>query len=168
MQHPGSGGTVSARRLRLGPGLRILVAALAAAACASCSSGPASVSTAATSPTLLVHDVRGSKSTAGITGYLRHLSDADCFVLESDLGADVLARQVAVWPPGTRVWRSDGQVAGVDVPGAGRIPVDGRVVGGGGYANATNGFARNLPDVSPECLSSGGEFVLIHEIAEAT
>ncbi|MEV0728202.1 hypothetical protein [Polymorphospora sp. NPDC050346] len=170
MQHPKHNDTMVARqpRLRLDHGTRLLIAVAATVACTSCSSGPASISTAATTPTLFVHDVRGSGTTAEINGYLRYLSDLDCFVLESGPEVEGLARQVAVWPPGTKVWRRDGQVAGVEVPDTGKIPLGGRIVGSGGYANANNGFAENLPDVSPECLTSGGEFALMHKISKVT
>jgi len=145
---------------------QVFLAALSAAVCFGCTSGPP-VSMAESDPALLVHDVRRGDD-AQIDGYLRHLADADCFVLEPDAttGPDGM-RNVAVWPPDTKVWRDGGQVAGVYVPDREPIAIGSRVVGGGGYANPSTSDL-DLPDVSPDCLTGGGEFAMLHTITSVT
>jgi hypothetical protein len=151
-------------RSRSAPPPLVLLAALSVAVCFGCTPSPP-VSVADSDPTLLVHDVRRGGDDAQIDGYLRHLADADCFVLEPDAttGPDGM-RNVAVWPPGTKVRRDGGQVAGVYVPGREPIAIGSRVVGGGGYANPSTSNL-DLPDVSPDCLTGGGEFAMLHAIA---
>lgn len=146
---------------------RVFLAALSVAVCLGCTSSPP-VSVAETDPTLLVHDVRRGGDDAQIDGYLRHLADADCFVLEPDAttGPDGM-RNVAVWPPGTKVWRDGGQVAGVDVPRREPIAIGSRIIGGGGYADPSTSNL-DLPDVSPDCLTGGGEFAMLHTITSVT
>ncbi|MFY1696865.1 hypothetical protein [Solwaraspora sp. WMMA2101] len=154
-------------RRQAGQPTRVLLAALSAAVCFGCTSSPP-VSVAESDPALLVHDVRRGGDDAQIDGYLRHLADADCFVLEPDAatGPDGM-RNVAVWPPGTTVWRDGGQVAGVEAPGREPIAIGSRVVGGGGYANPSTSDL-DLPDVSPDCLTGGGEFAMLHTIVSVT
>ncbi|WFE25848.1 hypothetical protein O7623_21085 [Solwaraspora sp. WMMD791] len=154
-------------RRRGAPPPVVLLAALSVAGCFGCTPSPP-VSVAETDPTLLVHDVQGGGDDAQIDGYLRHLADADCFVLEPDVttGPDGM-RNVAVWPPGTKVWRDGGQVTGVDVPGREPIAIGSRVVGDGGYANPSTSDL-DLPEVTPECLTGGGEFAMLHTIVSVT
>ncbi|MDG4826433.1 hypothetical protein O7635_31675 [Asanoa sp. WMMD1127] len=133
---------------------------LVAVSCVGCGAD-GSVSAAQTSPTLLVHDVRGRGDDAAVDGYVRYLEGADCFVLEAVGGGGV--RNVAVWPPGTTVWLRGGAVAGVRVPDRDPIALGGRVTGSGGYANPTTS-ELDLPAVAPDCLSGGGEFVMVHRL----
>lgn len=146
--------------------MRVLGAALLTVVCASCGSG-AGVSAAQTDPTLFVHDVRKRGDDAGIEGYVRYLSDADCFVLESTADGAEGVRNVVVWPPGTEIWMNGEEVAGVTVPERDPIVLGSRVTGGGGYANA-NTSEIDLPEVPADCLSGGGEFALLHVISAVT
>jgi hypothetical protein len=132
---------------------------------AACMSGPTRVSAASSEPTLFVHNVQGPGDDAGIRGRLRCLDDADCFVLESPPGTEPVARSVAVWPPGTRIWRQRGQVAGVDTPVIGAIPLGSLITGGGGSASPDTSELE-LPEVAPSCLTGGGEFTMLHRITE--
>ncbi|GAA1897083.1 hypothetical protein GCM10009687_78150 [Asanoa iriomotensis] len=128
-----------------------------------CGSGDG-VSTARTDPTLFVHDVRGRADDAEISGYVRYLADADCFVLDSAADGTGGVRNVAVWPPGTTVWMKDAQVAGVEVPDRDPIALGSRLTGGGGYANPDTSELE-LPEVATDCLSNDGEFAMIHVIS---
>ncbi|XVU29533.1 hypothetical protein ACQPZJ_21390 [Actinoplanes sp. CA-054009] len=135
-------------------------AVLAVLACASCGSGT-EVSVARTDPTLFVHDVRDRSDDAKVDGYVRYLDDADCFVLDSTADG---TRHVAVWPPGTEVWKKGTEVAGVEVPDRDPIAVGSRVTGAGGYANPATSDTE-LPEVAADCLGRGGEFAMIHVIS---
>jgi hypothetical protein len=160
----GAGG--SPPRSRCGAAARAMaLVGLTVATSTACTPGQIYVSSSDTSPTLLVHDVRGRGNDADISGYLRYLDDADCFVLESEPGAERLVRNIAVWPPGTQTWQQDGQVAGVEVPDVGAIPLGNWVSGGGGYANPTTSDI-DLPEVSSHCLSGDGEFAMLHRISQ--
>lgn len=142
----------------------LLVGGVLVAATAACASGSGAVSEAHRDPTLFVHDVTGQGNDAEIGGFLRYLEDADCFVLERDRGAEPPVRHVPVFPPGSVVWQRDGQVSGVEVPGAGAVPLGDWLTGGGGYASPDT-TDRDLPSVAPECLSGGGEFAFLHVVA---
>ncbi|SNT58631.1 hypothetical protein SAMN05421812_11134 [Asanoa hainanensis] len=134
---------------------------LVALACVGCGSHEG-ISTARTDPTLLVHGVQGRSDDAGVDGHVRYLEEADCFVLDS---AGV--RNVAVWPPGTKVWLDGARVAGVEVPDRDPIAIGSRLTGGGGYANPAT-TEIELPEVAADCLRGGGEFVSIHVISAIT
>jgi len=137
--------------------------ALATLSCVACGSGDG-VSTAQTDPTLLVHDVQDRADDAEVSGYVRHLAEADCFVLDSTADGSGGVRNVAVWPPGTKVWMKDAEVAGVEVPDRAPIAVGSRLTGGGGFANPDTS-ELDLPEVAADCLSDGGEFAMIHVIS---
>ncbi|MFF5076224.1 hypothetical protein ACFY36_04180 [Actinoplanes sp. NPDC000266] len=122
------------------------------------------MSVAQTDPTLFVHDVRDRSDDAKVDGYVRYLGDADCFVLDATADGASGTRNVAVWPPGTKVWKKGTEVAGVEVPDRDPIAVGSRVTGAGGYANPTTSDTE-LPKVAADCLSTGGEFAMIHVIS---
>jgi hypothetical protein len=146
------------RASRVTAGIRTAGVLLAALTCVACGSGD-KISTAGTEPTLLVHDVRGRSDDAEITGYVRYLAEADCFVLDGSGGV----RHVVVWPPGTTVWLRDGAVAGVEVPGRDPIPLGSRLTGAGGFANPETS-ELDLPEVATDCRSGDGEFAMIHKL----
>jgi hypothetical protein len=146
--------------------MRAVGIVLVALACVSCGS-EAGVSVAQTDPTVFVHDVRDRADDAKLDGYVRYLDDADCFVLDSTADGSGGVRNVAVWPPGTKVWKKGPEVAGVEVPDWDPIAVGSRVTGAGGYANPGTSD-MDLPEVATDCLGSGGEFAMIHVISAVT
>jgi hypothetical protein len=121
-----------------------------------------------TDPPLLVHSMEGSGLDAQIGGYVRYLSNARCFVIESSPAEDEEAtRHVAVWPVGSKPTRRDDRVTGIDVPGFGAVPLDGWLTAGGGYLDPATTSAR-LPEVPADCLSASGEFALVSEVTEVS
>lgn len=131
---------------------------------AGCAPAPLLISAVENSPTLFVHNVQGRGDEAQVGGLLRYLDGPDCFVFESPPGVEPVARSVAVWPPGTRIWWRSGRVGGVDTPVIGAIPLGSRVVGGGGSASPDTSDL-DLPAVGPGCLTGGGEFAMVHVIS---
>lgn len=145
----------------------LLVGGFLVAATTACASGSGAVTEAHRDPTLFVHDVTGQGSDAEVGGFLRYLEGADCFVLEPAPDADPPIRNVPVFPPGSVVRQQGGQVAGVEVPGLGTVPLGDWITGGGGYANPDT-TDRDLPSVAPECLSDDGELAFLHVVDDSS
>ena len=116
-------------------------------------------------PALLTRYPEGEE--ARVSGYLRHIPDADCLVFEHDNGE---RHDVAVWPDGTEPVGDNG-LEGVNVPGFGTVELDQRIQGGGGYHTPGQDEQRDeqFPAGTLDCVAGEhGSVVLINQVSEAS